>query len=812
LTTLPANKRAFFLALVLFLFQTVSAQYITTIAGNGDHACYKDNDLAICTPFFAPSGICIAANGDIFLTCGNSIKKINAITGVVTRIAGTDSPGSSGDGGPAINALFQFTKAIVMDAAGNLYIAEYTGNRIRKITMSTGIITTIAGTGTAGYSGDGGLAVNAKINQPWELSIDANSNLYIADFLNSRIRKVDAITGIITTVAGNGTNSASTGDGGLATTAAIPYPNSICHDNNGNLYIAESYGNVTGRIRKIDAATGIITTIAGSNLYLHGGDGGLAINADLLEPSGVHVDPAGNVYISEYVGSRIRKINAVTGIITTIAGTGINAFGGDGGLAVNASLYYPLGLSMDLNGNLYICSSQDARVRKVFMTATSPPDMSPAISITSPTTFVCGNNPITFTATTSNLGLNPTYTWKKNGITVVTNTLTYTGSGLLTGDIITCTVTSNLCAGASTINSNSIILTGGTTGTLDIGIAASATSICLGQNVVFTATPSNAGTNPSYQWKKNGNDIGTNSSIYNSSNLVNGDIINCVLTADPAFPCASNTTAISANITMAVNMSPVPSVIISASDNGVCPGVPITFSANVQNSLNNNFEWKLNNLSVGSNSSLYTNNNFSNSDEVICIITPINNCSAQPITSNSINISVKSLPAIQITPLNITVSPGSQIQLKATTTGPISTFSWTPSSALNNSTSLSPLTIPLQKETAFTFTIVTDDNCKLSSSTLIKVEQKLLMPSGFTPNNNGINDVFRIPPNVTLNLKEFAIFDRWGSKVFSTSDISKGWDGNVNGKKREPGVYIYIVEGYIQDKYISLKGTFTLIR
>lgn len=809
----PINNKTLLFVIGLFFLQPLSGQYITTVAGNGVSACFEDNKLAICTPFAYPSNICIAPNGDIYVPCGNSLKKITASTGIVSRVAGTDTPGSGGDGGPAINALMQYAIAVVIDAVGNLYIAEYGGNKIRKITMSTGIITTIAGTGSAGYSGDGGLAVNAQINQPWELSVDANSNVYIADHLNARVRKVDAATGIITTVAGNGSTSASTGDGGLATNAGIPYPVSICHDNSGNLYISENFGNITSRIRKVNSATGIITTIAGSNLYLHSGDGGLAVNADLLAPTGVHVDPSGNVYISEYVGSRIRKIDAITGIVNTISGTGIDGFGGDGGLAITAILNNPLGLTMDINQDLYISDNQNLRIRKIFLNATTPPSTFPLIYISSPTTSVCGNNPIAFAATVSNIGLNPTYTWKKNGVTVTTNSLTYVGSGLLIGDIITCTLTSTSCAGTLTVTSNSITLTGDATALLSIAITPSKPSICTGENVTFTATPVNGGPIPSYQWKINGNNIGINSSTYNTASLANGDIINCVLTADPAFLCTTSSTAVSGDIIITVNSALSPSINVVASNNNICPDISVSFSATSQNAgTMPSYQWKLNGNNVGNNNMSYTNSKLADNDQVFCIITPNSSCSSSPVISNTISMVVKKLPVIKISPLDTIVFKGSQVQLKAFINGPIRSYSWSPLASLNNPSSLTPRTIPLQNQTEFSFSIITLDNCTSSSKIIIEIQQMLLMPSAFTPNNDGLNDLFRIPKNVLLTLKEFAIYDRWGNKIFSTSDINKGWDGNFKILRKDAGIYIYTIKGYEENKLIFLKGTFTLVR
>ena len=218
---------------------------------------------------------------------------------------------------------------MAVDASGNLYIADTGNNRIRKVS-ATGIITTVAGNGSAGYSGDGGPATSAQLDGPEGVAVDGSGNLYIADTCNNRIRKVSA-TGIITTVAGNGSAGYS-GDGGPATSAQLSLPAGVAVDGSGNLYIADSGNN---RIRKV-SATGIITTVAGNGSPGYSGDGGPATSAQLNQPAGVAVDASGNLYIADSSNNRIRKVSA-TGIITTVAGNGFDGYSGDGGPATSAA-------------------------------------------------------------------------------------------------------------------------------------------------------------------------------------------------------------------------------------------------------------------------------------------------------------------------------------------------------------------------------------------------------------------------------------------------------------------------------------------
>ena len=281
--------------------------------------------------------------------------------GIITTVAGNGTGGYTGDSGAATSAEINTVFRQATDSAGNIYIAEYSNNRIRKVTAATGIITTVAGNGTAGFLGDGGQATSAELKGPQGVSVDSAGNLYIADYGNFRIRKVNVATGIITTVAGNGSGVYS-GDGGAATSAGLVAPGEVYVDSVGNLYITDYNGC---RIRKVSAGTGIMTTVAGTGTVGYSGDGGAATSAALHSPGGVALDSAGNLYITDQKNNRIRKVSASTGIITTVAGNGTQGFSGDGGPATSAELYYPGTLAIDSADNLYFSDQFNNRIRKV---------------------------------------------------------------------------------------------------------------------------------------------------------------------------------------------------------------------------------------------------------------------------------------------------------------------------------------------------------------------------------------------------------------------------------------------------------------
>src|SRR5437016_3824473 len=340
---------------------TAATGIITTVAGNGINSFAGDGGAATSASLSHPNGVALDAGGNLYIAdLGNErIRKVAAATGIITTVAGNGVFGFAGDGGAATNASLGGPVGVAGDAGGDLYIADYSNHRIRKVDAASGIITTVAGNGAFGFAGDGGAATSASVSGPAGVAVDAGGNLYIANYSTHRIRKVDAATGIITTVAGNGICTFA-GDGGAATNASLNYPASVALDASGNLYIADPNNN---RIRKVAAATGIITTVAGGGSAL--GDGGAATSASLYGPTAVALDASGNLYIADQNNHRVRKVDAATGIITTVAGTGGPGVAGDGGAATSASLNNPDGVAVDASGNVYVADQGNHRIRRV---------------------------------------------------------------------------------------------------------------------------------------------------------------------------------------------------------------------------------------------------------------------------------------------------------------------------------------------------------------------------------------------------------------------------------------------------------------
>ncbi|HUP70393.1 MAG TPA: DUF6531 domain-containing protein [Acidimicrobiales bacterium] len=285
--------------------------------------------------------------------------------GVISTVAGNGIAGFAGDGGQAVSARLNLPGGIVLDGAGNLYIADNGNNRVRKV-AANGIITTLAGTGVAGSSGDGGPATSAQLSGPTGVEIDRAGNLFVSEYGGHRIRKL-AANGIITTVAGNGI-AGFAGDGGAATSAQLFSPAGIELDYPGNLYIAD-FNN--GRVRKV-ATNGVITTVAGNGTAGFGGDGGPATSASVWSPNGIAIDRAGNLFIADTRNQRVRKVDTA-GTITTVAGNGNFGFSGDGGPATAASFRYPDDVAIDGAGNVAIADQDNHRVRRVEAIAVGGP-------------------------------------------------------------------------------------------------------------------------------------------------------------------------------------------------------------------------------------------------------------------------------------------------------------------------------------------------------------------------------------------------------------------------------------------------------
>ena len=352
--------KKFILSLFVFLlaFASMHAQVITTVAGNGS-GLYNGDNISALDAGFVPTSVIVDNSGNMYIGDyeNNRVRKID-ITGSITTIAGTGVAGFSGDDSLAINAKLNHPSGLARDQNGNIYVCDAFNNRVRKIDTA-GIITTVAGNGTGGFNGDNILATAAELWEPFAITLGIDGEIYIVDCGNHRIRKI-SMSGMITTFAGTGVPGFS-GDNGPATAASLKYPRSLIFDNNHNMYIADA---VNHRVRKVDS-TGVITTCVGNGTPGYSGDNGIATAATMTAPYALAIDGAGNLYIAD--GTTVSNIRKVTtsGIITTYAGISTYGYSGDNGPATAAALDEPSGLAFDTFDNMYIADFQNARIRYI---------------------------------------------------------------------------------------------------------------------------------------------------------------------------------------------------------------------------------------------------------------------------------------------------------------------------------------------------------------------------------------------------------------------------------------------------------------
>jgi len=467
-----------------YTITTPPTALISTIAGSANSYGFSGSGgPATSAQFEQPQAVAFDSAGNLYIadSSNNVVWMVTSGTQIITIVAGNGTAGFSGDSGQATAAELQEPSGVVVDKAGNLYIADNGNGRIRMVATGTGIITTIAGPGSFNVIGDGGPATSASIGGAYGLAIDNMNNLYIADFGYYRIRKIDLGTGIITTVAGGGASS-SIFQEGMAATDAYLQPLDVTVDSAGNLYFPESF---SARILKLSASNGTLTTVAGNGTESTiDNDGGLASQTPIIPARGIAVDTAGNVYFSTD-NAAVRKVDASTGIITTTAGNYYFGYGGDGGAAAMAGLDSPEGLALDASGSLYIADADNVVVREVTF---PPPAATPTFSL--PAGAYTGAQTIGISDATPNSTIYYTTdgSTPSTGSSVYSKSLTLTSSGTLQAIAVTSNYTESAVASASyTI----------TMLTPTIQLTASANSSFASNAVTFTATVSSTSGSPS---------------------------------------------------------------------------------------------------------------------------------------------------------------------------------------------------------------------------------------------------------------------------------------------------------------------------
>jgi gliding motility-associated-like protein len=458
------------------------------------------------------------------------------------------------------------------------------------------------------------------------------------------------------------------------------------------------------------------------------------------------------------------------------------------------------------------CSNR--QVQSNTITMHSGQDIAPEVTTIATTTSICSGSSITFTATNKSGNPNPSYQWTVNGQNVGTNSTVYTTSSLTNGSTVICRMTVPQCGGGSTKDdSDPIVVTVKPVLNPSIQIETANTMVCKNIPVVFKAKIIDGGLNPVYQWKVNGISTGSSSSDFTINNLNDGDEVSCILHADVSGACSSQASANSNAIKMKVVEDKPATINIFTADNNICKGTAVQFSAQVENGgTNPSFSWRVNGLEKADNKSVFTTTELADGDKITCVLNTNNVCAvSNNISSNVIVMAVREVPKITISPSDTVVAAGTQLQLNGKIEGSVSSYQWSPLPYFVTSSSLQPVTISLEEDVTFKLAATGSNGCSNEKQITIAVTTGLYIPNSFSPNNDGINDLFRIPPRTRLIVTRFSIFDRWGNQVFTTSDNTKGWDGKYKGQII-PGTYVYIISGTHSDEEVVLKGTVVLIK
>jgi gliding motility-associated-like protein len=571
--------------------------------------------------------------------------------------------------------------------------------------------------------------------------------------------------------------------------------------------VSGNHGNADYWIVKLDIAGNIAwqKSLGGSDYdwaysakqttdggYIVGGfsnsnDGDVTCNHGTLDDWIVKIDGTGNIQWQKSLGGS--DVEDAQSVLQS----------SDGGYVIAGS---SLSNDGDVSGNH---GNQDIWIVKLG----KPPPI-PSINITASSISVCNSSPVTFTALVKNNRSTLIYQWKKNNISVGTDTSVYIDSTLINNDSVVCELLSTeFCVINPVAISDTIVMNGHDNPT--ITIVANDSVICAGTFVSFTASGNNIGLKPEYQWQKNGNNVGTNSPLFISNALNNKDQVTCILTNNAT--CLAIPSDTSNIITITVSPAITPSLSITALANDFCFGNPVTFTAIPTNGgVSPSYQWKINGNDVGGNDSVYSNNSLTNGSIVSCLLTSSIGCTMPVTSTNTITMSIYPLPLVTDGTDKV-IQLGTSISLELPVIGDIATYLWTPPDGLNNPAAKSPIATPTIN-TTYQLQVTSVNGCTASGEIKIDVFTQLLMPDAFTPNGDGKNDVFRIPPSISVSIKYLTIYDRWGNQLFKTSDPTIGWDGTYLGQQQPTGAYVWMLE-YIdplKNEVKQLKGTITLIR
>lgn len=766
---------SFFFAIILFLFYsktTFAQNYITTVVGNGLRGNGPDNIAAINAQLQLPASVTFDASDNMFIsdTYNHCVRRVDAITGVITTIAG--KPGSGGYGGDhvlATNAILNLPTAVAFDSSGNMFIADFGNHCIRRVDAVSKLITTIAGVPGQSNSiyyldgGDNGPAIKAKFDGPGGIAVDPLGNIYVCDTYDSRIRKITMATGIITTVVGEGASTQYDGVPAINSQAGFPF--SIIFDKKGNYYFTLLSSS---KICKVDIATGLISTIAGKGVNSgNGGDGGLAINAGVPRPYGIAMDKSGNIYFSDFHENVIRKVDGSTGIITRIVGTGSPGYTGDGGLAISATLNHPYGIGIDSKGVLFIADRDNNVIRKLVIC--DPNKINGPLK-------VCANRSINLINTQSG-GI-----WSSSDNSIATVSSDGSVSAKKAGLVdIKYTITNSACG----TSNDQVTITVLPVPTVNFGLP----QICLpdGRGIFTDSSIIEDGSESmfTYQWNFNDPADPSSSALKNPVHkFINTGpyAINLMVTAGNG--C---TDSLSKKL---VSIYAQPKAGFIASKMSICINeiVQFTDTSKTNDDVATKWHWTFGNNQTSAKQNPSMEFIDSGSQQVYFYFINDKGCNSDTISKK---IEVYPYPVLLLDTV-MTIDEGANAFITPYYYGAGLNFLWTPSSYLDNVFSMKPKT-STPDDIIYTLTLTGTAGCSVEKSIHVNILKKIIVANAFSPNGDGINDSWIVQGLGNYMNAVVKVYNRNGQVIFNSTGSYVKWDGTHQSKPVPVGTYYYVI-------------------